>query len=512
MNFFVRKRKKLFIFSILLLASVIVFGLGLKYLPIHKIFSVQSSPENVFTVNPQNGQQAPHSLLIDFEVAPGKTPPDGLYKGMAHSGIYSSKAFGKNSYSAAIERTFSEIGIPDPESVGWSSWIYVFPTEREVKATFVLSVANELGVNVLWKGIGLSGPGIPQGKWFKISTNTSLSGIKFKPSYKVQIYLWNDSSTDILVDDYYVVFNGTSERRGDSTLVDMTRNIPFTPAFNRPPFRTSLLEKEQINNQNSRFLVLNQSIKEGNIKPDEMIIAGNFQGRTGATDEILVLGKDGKPGLFAFCPDEKRFIKITINISSEVSPFLYARNLWKGRFIRETGDQVLIEGEKEWILGKFEMAKDPCNQSDNPVADFRILWRSAIPDLKILPQNDVKSLHTGDFDGDQITELLISKPDGSWRMIRLSAGSGGSFTSVAEGSVVADWNRDNGKFTITPGRFLNRLKQDVILTVFINKETGKPDYSLLRFSLGRAIFETLFTLPVNNPGKTVGPDSLQVSD
>jgi hypothetical protein len=257
---------------------------------------------------------------------------------------------------------------------------------------------------------------------------------------------------------------------------------------------------------------LNQTIKEGNIKPDETIIAGNFLRLAGGLDEILVLEKSGKLKLYTFCPGEKKFIKIPVTISSGSSPFLSARNFWKGRFIREPGDQVLIVGEKEWVLGKFETSEDPCHQGENPVADFRILWRSLTQNLKGDPLNDVNTLHAGDFDGDQITELLITESDGSWRIIRLSNGTGGSFTTVAEGSQVLSWDRNNGPFAITPGRFVNRLKLDVILTVFINKETGKPDYSLSRFNPGRASFEPLLMSSDHNLGKTVGFDSLQVSD
>ncbi|MEI6455385.1 MAG: hypothetical protein WCO93_03775, partial [bacterium] len=92
------------------------------------------------------------------------------------------------------------------------------------------------------------------------------------------------------------------------------------------------------------------------------------------------------------------FIKIQVNITSTASPFLSARSIRKGRFIKETDDQVLIEGEKEWIMGKFEPAKDPCDQGDHPVADFKILWRSLIKDLKDVTVNDLNSVITGDFD------------------------------------------------------------------------------------------------------------------
>ncbi|MEI6455386.1 MAG: hypothetical protein WCO93_03780 [bacterium] len=85
-------------------------------------------------------------------------------------------------------------------------------------------------------------------------------------------------------------------------------------------------------------------------------------------------------------------------------------------------------------------------------------------------------------------------------------------TTVAEGAQVLSWDKNNGQFTITPGRFVTRLKQDLLLTVYIDRESGKPVYSLSRFNPVRAMFEPVFPSADHNPGKTIGLDTLQVSD
>lgn len=509
-----RKRKKILIFSILLLGSIIAFGLGLKYFPFSKIISIRSSSETGFTSQQQTQEKSPNAFFFDFELEPGKKTPGKLYKGLSHSGIYSSKAFGKDSYSAAIERTVGEIGIENFKSVGWSTWVYVFPTSKEVKAAFVFVVSNELGVNVCWKGIGLSGPGIPQGKWFKISGYADLSDVKFKPEYKVQVYFWNKSSTDILVDDYYIVFGGSAERRGDSALVDMTRNIPYSPRYNFPPFKTVFLKKEDVHNENSAFLLNTQTTKEGNVNPGNKIIGGNFLNAASGVDAMLVVKKIGKPEIFTFCPQEKRFKKVQIDLSPETLPWLSALFVGKGKFIQDGYEQVLIESEKGFILGQFGQIKNTCFSGTGLKTVFKILWRSATweVDHNRIPKKQI--FYPGDFNGDQQTEILKVASDGTWKLLRFVAEPSGNWKTVAEGDKTSggEWNNNEFEFRILVGRFIPGLNQDVLLTVTKNKKNGLKNFYLSKFNAVRSRFEPVFPARNNYLGKTFGLDTLQIAD
>jgi len=509
-----RKRKKTIFFTILLSGTIIVFGLGLKYIPFNKIISIRSSSETGFTNQQQNSRQAPHSIFFDFEVTPGKNTPDGLYKGLGHSGIYSSKAFGKDSYSTPIKRTIGEIGIENLKTVGWSAWIYVFPTSKEIKATLVLVVSNPLGVNVLWKGIGLSGPGIPQGKWFKISNEIDLSGVSFKPDYNVQIYLWNTSSTDILVDDYYIVFGGSAECRGDSTLVDMTKKIPFAARFNFPPFKTVFLEKEEIHNQNSSFLINGQTIKEGEMTPGNKIIGGRFLNTTTGLDDILEVKKSGKPEIFTFCPEERQFKKVEVDLSTEAVPYFSSGFVVKGKFAHDRNEQVLIVSEKGFILGQFDQIKNTCSPGISLKTSFKILWKSTTLDINRNGFAKERIFYPGDFNGDQQTELLVVPGNGTWKLLRFVTGSDGNWKTIAEGSkdTVAEWNGYEFEFKISTGRFIPGLNQDVLLTVTKNKGNGQKTFSLCRFNSARSRFEPLFSPLHNHYGKTIGLDTLQIAD
>ncbi|MEI7661351.1 MAG: hypothetical protein WCK34_04105, partial [Bacteroidota bacterium] len=343
-----KKSKRLLIFSLLLLFSVVVAALGLRYFPFRRLVKMPAGSETEF-INPKDSKPlSPHSLLYNFEVAPGKEMPGGFYKGLAHSGQYSVKAFGQNSFSIAVERTAKEVGIENLKAVALSAWIYVFPTKKEVKGTFVFTASNELGVNVYWQGVGLHEPEVPRGKWFKISGNFDLSAVKFKQDYKLQIYFWNNSSTDILIDDYNIIFGGPVERRGDSAKVDMTLPAGYAPRLNYPPFPVSYLEKE----------TLSGLPKPADIGESDRVVAGNFM-NTG-NDGLFITTLGGKPSAFAFCPENCEFRRIILGNPSSLAAVAPVKMILRGRFLNGTGDQVVISGDRCWVLAAIDMAGAPC--------------------------------------------------------------------------------------------------------------------------------------------------------
>jgi len=143
-----------------------------------------------------------NSLAYNFEVDPKGSIPSDHYKGIAHSGFFSGKVFGMNSHSLTIEKKVSELGNDNLNEIALSSWVYIFPTTHEINSALILAVSNGLGINVVVKKIKVKGNELPEGKWFKVSGLFDLSDIKMKPDYKVQLYFWNYSFTDILVDDF----------------------------------------------------------------------------------------------------------------------------------------------------------------------------------------------------------------------------------------------------------------------------------------------------------------------
>ena len=488
-----KKSKKILLFGVLAFFSVVVVALGLRYFPFTRVMKLPAAAEKEF-VNPQRPQtHAPKSLYFDFEVAPGKDLPDGFYKGLAHSGQYSVKAFGQNSYSLTIERSAKEVGIENLKAIAVSAWIYLFPTKNEVKGTFVLAASNDLGVNVFWQGVEIRGPEVPQGKWFKISGSFDLASVDFKPGYKLQFYFWNNSRTDILVDDYYIVFGGAVDRRGDSALVDMTRGIPFTPRFNFPPFPVINLE-----------LIATAKPVSLDKKPSGApAISGNFLGNS--ADDLLTTGPHGNLILFSFCQSGKEFRQVLINNMEQLAPLGKIEKLLKGKFLPGTSVQFILSGEKYWILAGFEPLRDLCTTTSTLQTTLKIFWKSDSP---------LRSAYTGDFDGDHNAEILVLEPEGNWKMMSfiLQGKEGGSWKNFPEKNPtpIPEWNSSKYELGITPGRFLNGIACDIILAVVKNKENGKKDYTFRKFTAGHWL--PLFPENQGFCGKTIGLDTLNPDD
>lgn len=490
-----KKNKRLVVAGLLLLFSIVALALGLKYLPFTKLVRMPVQPEKEF-VNPGtiNGV-SPHTLYFDFEVAPGNPVPEGFYKGIAHSGQYSVKAFGQNSFSTAVERTIGDIGAENLKAVALSAWIYVFPTSTNVKGSFVFTASNEVGVNVCWHGIGITEPEIPRGKWFKISKYFDLTSVEFKPGYKLQVYFWNNSSTDILIDDYFIVFGAAVDRRGDSARVDMTGPSGYIPKFNYPPFPVSFLEK----------VPLERTIDPVEIEPGDFAIAGDFFNT--ATDGLLVVGKNGRMGAFACCPEKSGFRKIILNDPSALSVIAPVKKIVKGKFLSARGEQLIVMGEKGWLLCSLDPPENLCSNAGGGQGALRIIWKSG---------EHAGSVFAGDLTGDRRSEILVVSDDGSWTVKSFDSGlkSGGVWKDVADGheKPVDEWVRGDGDMSISSGRFVPGVANDVILTVKRNKRDGKCTYSLRRLNAPGKNWEPLFKGRQDNHGRTVGLDTLKPED
>ncbi|MCK9204248.1 MAG: hypothetical protein M0P58_07420 [Bacteroidales bacterium] len=488
-----KKTKKILIFSFLLLFSVVVVALGLKYFPFTRIVKLPASAEKEFANPRQIHTRAPGSLYFDFEVDQGKDTPGGMYKGIAHSGQYSVKAFGQNSYSLTIERKAGEIGVEKLKAVALSAWIYVFPTKNEVKGSFVFAASNELGVNVFWQGIDVRDPEIPRGKWFKVSGYFDMASVTFKPDYKLQVYFWNTSSADILIDDYYIVFGGPVDRRGDSALVDMTRGNAFVPRFNFPPWPVSFLEKAEVG----------KPVAPAEILPNAPSVSGNFLG-SGAND-LLTAGPDGKLVLFTFCPSSNEFRKVIISNSGLITPLGKIKKLLDGKFLSGSNSQFILCTDKKWALIRIEPVSGICSNSGSLQTSLKILWQSDTPSDRLL---------CGDFNGDNKTEVLTVGPGGTWKLMAFapSGNTGGTWKISTDNNSdpIPEWNSQQYEFGMNPGRFIAGSIADVILTVTKEKGTGKPAYTFRKFTSGYWI--PLFSGKQGFVGKIIGLDTLKTTD
>jgi hypothetical protein len=501
-----KKQKKILFFSIIFLFLISGITISVRYIPINRIFKVSGTTETAFVNKQSINSEIPHALYFDFELDPKSSTNGSLYKGIAHSGHYSTKAYGENSYSFSVERKASNIGLENLGAVAMSAWVYVFPGKNDPVGNFVFAGSNG-SINVVWKAITVNGQDVPRGKWFKISGMFDLSNVKFKSDTKLVVYFWNNSKTDILLDDFYIVFGGAKPRRGDSTLVDLSHGTSFTPKFNSPPYPIQLFTKEEINNKNSSFLIRNEKIKAGDISPNDRIYSGRFISDNRGTEDLLIINKTGNPELFSFCKDIKEFREITLLISTNLQSYFQSSNIINGYFSGNGEMQLILSGPKGLLVGEFERVSDAC--SGKAQAKFKILLNSTNNPLF----TGITHLIAADVDNDKITEILATNADGSWKIYRLNKGKNVLFTMLASGNSdpQIQWGSNQNNCTITSGHFLQRYPQDLLLTVSKSKSNQGYSWSLLRFNPATQSFISCLN-EKSILGRTIGRDTLKPSD
>ncbi len=485
-----KKKKRLLVLAVLLLISAVIVALGLKYFPFTRLVRMPAAPEQSF-VNPAKAKPLPpNTLYFDFEIAPGKEVPGGFNKGLAHSGQYSVKAFGQNSFSVAVERTAGEIGLQNLKAVALSAWVYVFPTDKEVKGNFVFTASNGTGINVCWEAIWVLDPEVPRGKWFKISKYIDLSAIQFKPEYKVQVYFWNNSSTDILIDDYFISFGGPVDRRGDSARVDMTKPEGFVAKFNLPPFPTAYLDREPLEKPEAA---------EG-FNPQDLAVAGDFL--NAGNDALVTVKKDGRMTLQAFCPESRAFRAVTLVNAAALKAIAPVTGLAAGNFRPGRTAQVLISGAGGSLLCALEPQGKPCA---NPAAALAV--------VKVLAKTPARQRFVaGDFNGDGRSELLEIANDGSWTVSQLTEGQGWKAIPGGTGTRPDGWDGSRFEMGITAGEFSTQHAASLLLSIERNKSDGTISWSLLKFNPTASRWDALHPERNGRRGLVIGLDTLKPAD
>jgi hypothetical protein len=503
------KLQRRYLFIALTLFLLMIFaGIGIRYFPINKILRIVTSGELHYTNQKDSGYAVPNTLLFNFEADPASANPDKFFKGIAHSGQYSAKAFGTNSYTLAVERKAGEIGTGNLSAIGMSAWIYVFPGKNEPLGNLVFAASNNK-INIAWKGVRIAGSEVPRGKWFKISGFFDLSDVKFNPETKLEFYFWNNSNTEILTDDLYIVFGSPKSRRGDSARVDLTGGHPFSPAFNFPPFPFSYFLKDDIHNENSSFIIKKGAFSLGDISPYDRLYSGHFLSGPFGTEDLLVIPESGEAELFTFCTGKNEFRKVTLDIPPDLMTRLHSDEVLKGSFTADGDDQLLFSGNQGLMLVAFEKIKNKCPGNETKTS-FKVLFNT----LKNPFSSRKGHLIAADLDGNKQSEILDVSADGSWKIFRLEVTMKDPFRVIASGplDLHSQWNSGGMDFKIYAGHFLGKYNQDILLTVGKEKTKYGFSFSLLRFDPVRNTMIPCFPEQQNYTGKTIGLDTLRPED
>ena len=499
--------RNLFIGGLIL---IILIALASRYLPYSKIIRVAGSEELSFADTTKRTAGQPNSLSFDFEVPRGKEVPKGIIMGNAHSGNYSAKAFGKNAFTPAMEKTAGELGKNKLKFISVSAWIYVAPGSDPVNGALVLAASNNVGVNIAWKGIGLKDPMVPRGKWFKMSGQFELNNEKFSDDTRLQMYFWNNSNTDIYVDDYYLVYGGPTPRKGDTTYVDLTKG-PYQSRFNYPPFPVRFLRMAEIAGMQGVIISQGPGKVGGMLMPSDPMISGLFLSGNSSRDVLFTLPSVGKPLVYAWCPESNSFRKSVVELPVATNRSPETDYMLKGKFLAGESEQLLYMGEKSCFLYQFSSRNPVCHDGNVVKAD--LLWQSV--NFEGMKSDPLKPLLAGDFDGNGLSEILSVDQGGNWKIYSFKPGRGkeaAAFVLTAEGrEKLADWSFENGKVQLNAGHFIPAQAGTAILAVSENSQ-GKYAYSLRMYNPRSKQFVSVFNAKYGNYGRIVGIDSLRTSD
>ncbi len=495
---------------ILILFLLVIFALASRYFPFSKILRVRGGREIALNEALKTGSEPPNSIAFNFEIGPGKEVPNGIVMGNAHSGKYAAKAYGKNSFTPALEKPAGELGIDRLRYVSVSAWVFVKPSGEPVNAALVLAASNNVGVNICWKGIGLKDPGVPRGQWFKMSGQFDLGEVKFTADTRLQMYFWNNSSNDILIDDYYLVYGGPAPRHGDTTYVDLTKG-PFQAKFNYPPFPVKCMRMAVIGGPRGGSLIAGGETQQGMILPKDPMISGVFLTGNAGKDVLFVIPSSGKPSVYSYCNESNSFSRSGVELPLALpAPAAGKQYLLRGKFISGETEQLLYMSEKSCSLFKFSGKGGACSGGNSLGAE--VLWQSE--KFENLVFDSEKPLLAADFDGDGITELLSLNGNGDWKLYRFQAGKPAApWALVAESKeTTEDWKLLGNQVNLTAGHFIPGRAQAEVLTVRGNSRERKCSYTLRMYNPSLKRFVACFPGKYGPGGKITGIDSLKPAD
>jgi hypothetical protein len=127
--------------------------------------------------------------------------PEPVVKGIAHSGVYSSKLDSSNIYSFGFKSDFATALKKTPKRVYVTLWVY--SAQPNPDATVVAAINNN-GKEIFWKNSAMLGV-TTINEWTEISVIFDFpSNLDLKDV--LSIFVWNPNKRELYIDDYDISF------------------------------------------------------------------------------------------------------------------------------------------------------------------------------------------------------------------------------------------------------------------------------------------------------------------
>ncbi|MEO8210379.1 MAG: VCBS repeat-containing protein [bacterium] len=381
-----------------------------------------------------------------------------LSSDFSHSGKYSSLIKGKEDYSVTISKQVGDVMNDTIRAVWLSVWLY--PLNDNPDCTLSMEIRNSDDESIYWNGKSTAAMNLKANEWQKINAVLSISPDdlqKINPTDRIYVYVVSNGRKKIYVDDFTITIGDMPETRGEQTYVDMNAsggNYEFSSTH--PPYKIGNLIYSDIHNNNSSFLIDKDSIRTGQILPDQVMLTGNFSGKSQGNDELLVIS-DSSISIFNYCNKSSSFILSgTIpfpNNKSQGNKYLAADLNGDGKV-----ELITINNKfstiYNFILNDFKYCQNIFKEMK----------------MNLLYQGDIISngikLFAAKFSGKNYDELFSINKKGEWKIFRLT---GKGLNIEASGNL--DTTYFGNKSTQVCGK-ISSVSKDELLSVYnFNNQT-----------------------------------------
>jgi hypothetical protein len=415
---------------------------------------------------PDRSKNSNTNFFFDFETTDGINGTDNIKATTAHSGKMACLLSGGIEYGPSIIKKVNEVSSVPFKKIALSAWVY--PLTDKPVTVLTASIVNDKKETVFWGGKSTEKQPFPKNAWTKINASYDLPFEKIGSEDVIQVNIWNQGKTDVIVDDLEIVYGAQPERRGLSSTNDpnLFYEKHFVPQKNKPPFQTIYFEKQEINNENSTFITPDKKNDLTDFSPNDEFLAGNFIADKNNLDEIICI-KKMRSGLFSYSPGNKQF-QIAWESTNAGDPIWNDNNqAYSGDFNNDGKCDVLMLNKKNstWTIIDFDGKNwNVLTKGNEKELNKSWIKKNPVPSAEIFKPSDI--LLPGDYIGDAKEELL--KLNFDWRYdLKVIEQDKDDYTILGTIDFKGYPNDYNPKYyefvKIVPGKFINPTRSSLLI-------------------------------------------------
>ncbi len=418
------------------------------------------------------------NFLYDFETVDSALmlQKNNIREGAAHSGKKVFDLSDGGEYGPVINKQLGDVCTQPAKKVNIGIWVY--PQEENATVELDVALFNAANEKYFLQTKKIAAALLPKEKWTKINATFPLPPDGTTLDDVIQVLALNKGKTKLLFDDLEIVYDDAKQAPGDPSGIDVT---DFIPQRNKPPFKTIYLQKQEIGNANSPFIVNAGNTKQGDFTPGDEYISGHFCSNAENTDQVIHISAD-EIAMYGYCPANKQFLQLW---KSNEKEFIATEKITGDFDNNQTGELLLINKKTKTLqLVAF-----------SPLSNCSIMLNIAYAIQKEQPLeswsiSDDDVFISGDFNGDHKTELLvINSKSGEWTIQQHDAA--GWKNTAANKIDPAYFNPQTSKHI--SGHFMMDKNKDVLFISLTEKE--KQTYIQFEFNPVRKQFDVK-NLPV----------------